>query len=167
MTAPEPSQRDGLTGTASMQALLRFADAALELQAPDGPRVALLCVDVEELGVINRKYGLSVGDAVLLGVADLLREGLRGNDLVGRWGGGFAICLPEVFGTAAAGAAERLRRSILDTALPTPIGRLPVSASLGLALAAPGERAAALFQRARDAALAAKQAGGGQVRQAG
>ena len=97
----------------------------------------------------------------------LLFSNKRANDLVGRWGGGFAICLPEVLGTAATGAAERLRRAIAGTPVPTPIGRLPVAASLGLALSLTGERAAGLFQRARDAALQAKRAGGDRVTQAG
>jgi len=163
----EASQRDELTGTATLEAMLRFADAALELLAEDGPRVALVCVDIEGLGIINRRHGLLAGDAVLLGVADRLREGLRAHDLVGRWGGGFAVCLPDVFAAQAQGAADRLRRALTATPIPTPAGALPISGSLGLALSCHGERAAGLLGRAKAAAALAKGAGGDRVVLAG
>jgi diguanylate cyclase (GGDEF)-like protein len=159
----DATQRDALTGTATPEALLRFARAALDIAGAEGPRVALVHLDIEALQIINDRHGIGAGDAVLLEVADRLRERLRGHDLVGRFGGGFVICLPEVFPAQAQGAAERLRRAVSDQVVPTPFGTLPVACSVGLALSNGADDARAMLDRAIAAAAAAKRAGGDRV----
>jgi diguanylate cyclase (GGDEF)-like protein len=163
MSITDPGERDGLTGVATMEALLAILGAALERRTPEGPRVGLICIDVGGMAAVNRVLGLGVGDAVLLGVADRLREGLRGKDPVGRWGGGFAVCLGQVLPASAIATAERLRREIAANPVPTPAGAVPIIASLGLAIATAEEGVAQLFQRARLAVTAAKAAGGDRV----
>ena len=163
MSIIDPGERDGLTGVATMEALLGILGEALDRRQPDGPRVGLICIDVGGMAAVNRVLGLTVGDAVLLGVADRLREGVRGKDPIGRWGGGFAVCLAQVLPVSALATAERLRREIAATPVPTPAGAVPIIASLGLALATAEETVAQLFQRARQAVSAAKAAGGDRV----
>jgi len=163
MSVIDPGERDNLTGVVTMEALLAFLGTALEKRPVDGQRVGLICIDVGGMAAVNRVLGLAVGDAVLLGVADRLREGLRGKDPVGRWGGGFAVCLAQVVPAAAMATAERLRREIAVTPVPTPAGAVPIVASLGLAIAIQGEGVGPLFQRARQAVTAAKAAGGDRV----
>jgi two-component system cell cycle response regulator len=83
-------------------------------------------------------------------VAHALRGRLRAEDQLGRLGGEeFLALLPEVDGSGAAAATERLRASVAP---------LPVSVSVGWA-AWQGDSAEELLQRADDALYAAKAGG--------
>ncbi len=56
---------------------------------------ALLLLDVNDFKKINDTYGHLAGDMVLVKVAETLREALRGEDVVIRWGGDeFLILIP-------------------------------------------------------------------------
>ncbi|HEY8524529.1 MAG TPA: sensor domain-containing diguanylate cyclase [Acidimicrobiales bacterium] len=123
---------DPLTGLGNRSALRQRLD-----EAGAGP-VTLALVDLDGFKPVNDTYGHAVGDVVLREVAGRLREAVRSDDLVVRFGGDeFAIVFagdtpPE----RAAHLAERI-----VTAIDRPIaadGRsLAVGASVGLATAPP------------------------------
>lgn len=160
----QPDNRDPLTGTATEAALLRFTEAVLDIADPGGPPVGFLLIDIDGLPEIGARLGAGVEDAVLLGAADRLHEGIRGHDLVGRMARGFGICMPDLLPAQAWGVAERLRRGLAETPLPTPAGDLGVTCSIGFALGhGPGLDPAALVARARLAVREAQQAGGDRV----
>ena len=69
-----------------------------------------------------------MGDAALLEVADVLREQLRGRDLVGRFGGEeFCVFLPDTRAEEAHAIAERLCRAVAERELPGSGRRTTVS----------------------------------------
>jgi diguanylate cyclase (GGDEF)-like protein/PAS domain S-box-containing protein len=71
--------------------------------------LSILLVDIDYFKRVNDDYGHDVGDKVLVGVADILRETLREVDVVARFGGEeFVVMLPDTCLTAAHCAAERL-----------------------------------------------------------
>ena len=75
--------------------------------------LSLLLIDVDFFKRINDQYGHDVGDKVLVGIADTLRETLRDIDIVARFGGEeFVILLPDTKLEAAKIAAERVRNAI-------------------------------------------------------
>ena len=157
-------QRDALTGTASEEAMRRFLEAALDLSEAEGPSVVLVAIGIDGLAALTARHGEAVADAVLLGVADRLRAGLRSHDLVGRVPGGFCICLPEAFTSQARTAAERLHRLLEDRPVPTPLGPLTLGCSLGLAAGrGPGSSAKDLLERALEALATAQAAGGRRI----
>jgi diguanylate cyclase (GGDEF)-like protein len=156
--------RDRLTGAATEAALVRFVAAALEGCTRGSPPVCFLQLDVDGLAGIHDADGPAVCDAVLLGVADCLREGIRGHDLLGRSADGFGICLPELTAAQARSAAQRLRFRILANPVATGRGALNVTCSIGFALSAdPASGAALLVGRAREARHAAQCEGGDRV----
>jgi diguanylate cyclase (GGDEF)-like protein len=168
MRVRDSDNRDRLTGVATEAALTRFAAAALELAAPHGPPVCFIQVDVDGLAGIHQEAGAAVCDAVLLGVADCLHEGIRGHDLLGRSADGFGICLPELTAAQARAAAERLRLRILANPVATGRGGLNVTCSIGFALSADAEAGVEwLVGRAREARHAAQCEGGDRVVAAG
>ncbi len=164
MRVRDSDNRDRLTGVATEAALTRFAAAALELAAPHGPPVCFIQVDVDGLAGIHQEAGAAVCDAVLLGVADCLHEGIRGHDLLGRSADGFGICLPELTAAQARAAAERLRLRILANPVATGRGGLNVTCSIGVALSTDAASGVEyLIGRAREARHAAQCEGGDRV----
>lgn len=157
-------QRDPLTGTATAEAMRRYVEAALDLSDSQGPDIVLLAVGLDGLDHLTARHGMKQADAVLLGIADRLRAGLRGHDLVGRLPEGFCICLPEVFSAEAMRAAKRLQRLVETTPVPTTHGPMSVCCSIGLAFGrGPGSSAADLILRAREALAVAQDTGGSRI----
>jgi diguanylate cyclase (GGDEF)-like protein len=152
--------RDPLTGLANRR---RFLEAlAPQLQAPQGFQGALMLVDVDHFKQVNDRHGHATGDAVLRAVAQRLARGLRGQDLVCRWGGEeFLIAAPGMGPDAAEAAAQRLLQLVADE--PVAEG-LTVTLSIGvLVLPLPGDAAPSdwdtALARADLALYAAKDAG--------
>jgi GGDEF domain-containing protein len=99
---------------------------------------------------------------VLAAVASALRGGVRGSDLVGRYGGDeFVIVLPETTSSVALLLAQRLRTEIRHATLAT-VGE-PIAASVGVAEWASGSAPEELLGRADRALRIAKKSGGGPI----
>ena len=83
---------------------------------------------------VNDTYGHPSGDAVLKGVAKILRDKARDTDMVARYGGEeFAIIMPETDAKGAQVIAERIREAVKAEVFQTEIGPLKVTLSLGIA----------------------------------
>jgi diguanylate cyclase (GGDEF)-like protein len=120
---------------------------------------SLLVIDIDHFKAFNDTHGHSRGDEVLRTVARQLREGVRDQDSVCRYGGEeFAVILPSTSGDEAMLVAESLRQAIEQGKGQAPG---PITISIGVASLGDSEFAdvGALF-RAADAALyEAKSAG--------
>src|SRR5439155_1367263 len=75
-----------------------------------------IVADLDLLRNINNTYGHLAGDAVLAGIADILRKHLRHYDVAARFGGEeFAMVLPETNLREAWRIAERIREAAAGT----------------------------------------------------
>lgn len=123
------SRRDALTGLANrrhFQAAMRAGEGRL-----DG---ALMLIDVDHFKQINDRYGHASGDAVLIEVARRLRQVLREDDLIVRWGGEeFLVRVAPGDGADAEALAARLLAVLADAPVSVAGGSIPVSASIGFA----------------------------------
>ncbi|MFC7534131.1 putative bifunctional diguanylate cyclase/phosphodiesterase [Actinoplanes sp. GCM10030250] len=145
---------DSLTGLANRA---HFSEAML-----DGPDdVAVLLIDLDDFKTVNDTMGHAAGDALLVTVAQRLREAVRGNDVVARLGGDeFAVLLPGA-GPADGGlVAEQILRSLgepMDVQQHTIVTR----ASVGVTGSRPGDDPSTLLSNADIAMYEAKRRGKG------
>lgn len=80
-----------------------------------GNDLSILLVDVDYFKRVNDRFGHDVGDKVLVGVADTLRETLREVDVIARFGGEeFVVMLPDTGLQAAQQAARRVRNAMRE-----------------------------------------------------
>src|SRR5919202_539126 len=120
--------------------------------------VAVLFVDVDDFKTVNDSLGHSVGDALLISIAERLRRCVRPQDVVARLGGDeFAIMLPAVEDPHAQGRIVATR--ILEGfALPVPAGPELVSVHLSVGIAGSAGGAADGDELIRNADVAMYQA---------
>ncbi len=156
---------DPLTGLLNRRAFLDAAAREHARATRHALPVSVLLVDVDHFKNVNDTHGHAAGDAVLRGVATLVLSIARRSDLVARWGGEeFVIALPQTTEPGARVAAERLRRSISETAHTTPSGKsVTVTASIGIASADAPWKLEELLGRADQAMYAAKGRGRNRV----
>lgn len=129
---------------------------------------ACIMIDVDFFKKINDSYGHLVGDQVLKGVGEVLREpGLfRENDIIGRYGGEeFIILLPETNLVNAMIPAERLRQKVKEVDFfDEDKNVFHISISLGVSEFIPDELSTdEMIKRADVALYYAKQNGRDQV----
>jgi diguanylate cyclase (GGDEF)-like protein/PAS domain S-box-containing protein len=160
---------DELTELANRRQFFDRGRRMLERARRSGRPVALLLFDLDHFKQINDTFGHAAGDLVLRRVAAACREVLRSGDLVARLGGEeFAVLLDGADAVEAELVAERLREAIAGLDIAVRGRRMPVTASLGVALPAPGREDLEACLAAADRALyRAKRAGRNRVCVAG
>jgi diguanylate cyclase len=93
----EQSLRDPLTGIGNRRHLDQRLPVLLEQARSEGRPLTLALLDVDHFKQINDRFGHPLGDRVLLALAQLLAESVRGDDVLARMGGEeFAIVLPDM-----------------------------------------------------------------------
>jgi diguanylate cyclase (GGDEF)-like protein len=95
---------------------------------------AVLVVDVDDLKVLNDRYGHQVGSSAIQAVANVLKRVVRSSDCVARYGGDeFVVILKDADRAGAQIVANRVREMLTEERLPgAPEAR--VSVSVGVAL---------------------------------
>lgn len=151
---------DDLTGLANRTLFVERLAAALARSDRDGHRVAVCFLDLDDFKEINDRLGHAAGDELLVDVADRLATHARAGDEVARIGGDeFLVLFDPVADQAhALEAATRLVEVVTGEHVIT-AGRVRSGATAGVAVARPGEGAAALMGRADGALYRAKSAG--------
>jgi diguanylate cyclase (GGDEF)-like protein len=128
---------DPLTGVGNRAALLDRLEVALARAKRTGRAVAVLFCDLDAFKAVNDRYGHDRGDRLLVEVAERVTRAVRPSDTVCRTGGDefVVVCEDLADGDQAHAIAERVRRSIED--VPVDIGEalVPVTVSVGVALA--------------------------------
>jgi diguanylate cyclase (GGDEF)-like protein len=119
---------DALTSLWNRGRILEALDEALR----DMDSLAILMCDIDHFKAINDEYGHLVGDAVLRELAARLRNGVRGNDLIGRFGGEeFLILLNGCDPSRLQERAEQLRRAVSQGTVLTDAGEISFTVSIG------------------------------------
>lgn len=87
---------DGLTDLPNRAMFTELLSASIETARRYKKKLALLFIDLDRFKVVNDTLGHADGDALLLEIANRLRQTLRASDVVARLGGDeFVVILPE------------------------------------------------------------------------
>jgi diguanylate cyclase (GGDEF)-like protein len=112
------SIRDSLTNLFNR----RFMEIALDRELRRALRhkkpLAVLMLDIDHFKQLNDTYGHEAGDAVLREVASVMRQAVRSEDTVCRYGGEeFVAILPELTADDALARAESIRHMVSELRL--------------------------------------------------
>ena len=158
----EEAITDGLTRISSRRFFFEQAGYQLLRSRRLREPVSLIVFDLDHFKDINDRYGHIAGDNALLGVATVVRDCLRHNDLFGRFGGDeFMLLLPGCGANAAEAKAQELRQAINGKIVPAVSE--PISASFSVVEVEPEEPLMAAFGRADEQLLLAKREGRNRV----
>ncbi|ALT75945.1 diguanylate cyclase domain-containing protein [Paucibacter sp. KCTC 42545] len=116
----------------------RYFDARLAREfstaRKHGRALSLALIDIQQMHLLNRRYGFAAGDRILQGVAEATRRSVRLVDWVARIGGNqFAVVMPDTDISGAAPVLARLQGKLQQAPLSGLDGApLPVSTRLVL-----------------------------------
>jgi two-component system cell cycle response regulator len=99
-----------------------------------GRPLSFLMMDIDFFKKVNDTWGHSAGDYVLKTVASAMKDTLRAQDILARFGGEeFALILPETNNENAFALAEKLRVKIEKTVFEYEGTKIAVTISIGVA----------------------------------
>ena len=161
------SVHDDLTGLYNYRYLhTRLSEEFKRAERYHDP-LACIVIDIDRLEAVNDAGGRIAGDAVVRGVAEVVKKSVREVDVVARVGGdGFLVVLPSTHLAGSVTVAERIWREATERTFFGDYGRsLKVTLSVGVALYPSRDvRSKDALLRASDAALhQAKRDGGNRI----
>ncbi len=156
---------DSLTGLANRHQLWTRLQGILRRGSIDNSETAICLFDIDRFKEINDHFGHAAGDEVLEAVGGVVRAELRATDVAGRLGGDeFCFVLPCADDNEAARVAERIRDRLSTLAFGMGSGStFSVTATFGVAKAAPDMDAKEVIEAADRALYRAKSAGRNRV----
>ena len=136
----ERATYDSLTGILNRGAILDLLSREVARAERDGSALAIVMTDLDHFKKVNDRHGHTVGDRVLERVAQAMQASIRRYDGLGRYGGEeFLLVLPGAQLESACRQAERLRNRVANEQVPTPLGEVGVTTSMGVASWDPDE----------------------------
>ncbi len=147
---------------------IRLKQEIATTKRQNNPLCAMM-IDIDFFKKVNDTYGHASGDAVLRGVARIIKSALRESDIPARYGGEeFAILLPYTHIEEAQIVGERLRKAVESSSIAIDVEdvdtkEIQVTISMGLAEFNKTETGEELFERADRALYEAKTSGRNKV----
>lgn len=128
--------RDPLTGLYNQRVFWDLLDSEVARGRRRGHPIGLLLIDLDNFKSINDGYGHATGDALLKTIATTLKQALRAEDMLARYGGDeFVALLPDTPMEDIVQVAHRILDGIGRTRITTADGStLASTVSIGVAM---------------------------------
>lgn len=156
---------DSLTGLFNRRHMTYLAEKEVARFQRNGHPVAFLVLDIDHFKAINDQYGHETGDRVLEDIAGIIKDQLRIQDLIARWGGEeFLAVLPDTGLQSAQASAERVRQALLAYDWLAPNGeRIDITISAGVSEFRGDDNLNSAINRADRALYRSKELGRNRV----
>jgi two-component system cell cycle response regulator len=162
------AMHDPLTGALNRRAFADVLSRELSGERRHHHGLALGICDIDEFKRVNDTHGHQVGDEVLCGLVRLIEGGLRGHDVLARFGGDEFVVLTAHAGEGDATIPyERARAAAADNPIATRVGNVSVTISFGVSIWHEGDSEDDLLAAADVALYQAKSGGRNRVCLAG
>ena len=126
------SRHDPLTGELNRSSLIAALAEAIEESVKFRSSFTFMLVGIDHLARINDAFGFDIADEAICQTAQRIRARLRGGDVLGRFSGNkFGVLLKNCSVDDTGIAAERFLQGIRDEVIPTRLGPVSVTASIG------------------------------------
>lgn len=156
--------RDSLTGLLNHTSFKERLRAEVARARRLGKTLSVGLIDIDHFKRVNDTHGHPAGDRVIRNLSRLLRQRLRGADLIGRYGGEeFAVALVDTALESARGVLDAIRESFAAVEQQAGSQMFRCSFSAGLAQLPPCEDADSLIESADEALYRAKRGGRNRV----
>jgi diguanylate cyclase (GGDEF)-like protein len=144
----EVAALDPLTGVHARRFFEQWMRREVRTAFRSRKHTSILLIDVDGMKSINDSAGHLVGDQALAITGQALRSAVRGNDVVGRYGGDeFIVLLPETAAARAQKVALRILAAFEDKRVPGTSDRMPLRCSIGLGELEPRPEPATALRR--------------------
>lgn len=152
---------DGLTGVYNRNKFNELFENELERVKRYNVPLSISILDIDRFKSFNDKFGHSIGDEVLISMAQTVNNNIRTNDIFARWGGEeFIIMFINTPLEKAKKVAEFLKDKIEENKHPT-AGK--ITASFGVTQYKDGDNLDIMFRRCDEALYKAKANGRNRV----
>ncbi|KQC08805.1 MAG: hypothetical protein APR62_03975 [Smithella sp. SDB] len=129
------SKQDPLTGLYNRREMWTRMESERERQLRLSKPFTVIIGDIDDFKNVNDTYGHDGGDYVLITIARLMKDMVRGIDFTSRWGGEeFLIMLVETDLNDGKNVAERIRKKIEDTEFKYKNVNIPITMTFGLSV---------------------------------
>lgn len=143
---------DPLTGLYNRRILNRVRDCC-----------AIAMCDIDDFKKINDNYGHDFGDSVIKSVSQIIKQNVRANDFVCRYGGDeFLIAFVNCPQDIVLERLEKIRRNVLEE-VKLPNERHVISMSFGVVIVDEDGKIEELIKKADTALYESKEAGKNQI----
>jgi len=155
---------DPLTQLYNRRSMTELAQYEIVQRKRHGDPLSLVLADVDHFKQINDTHGHEMGDRVLTAISEVLRDGIREQDSVARWGGEeFLILMPQASLESARMVADRLREQVSQLKVSHAGQIVQVTMTFGVACHRLDDRLEQLIHRADMALYQGKDRGRDQV----
>jgi len=124
---------DPLTQLYNRRGLSQHIEIELARAKRQQSKTALILMDLDRFKNVNDSYGHDAGDKVMQDIASLLKNAMRKQDYISRWGGEeFLLVLPDTSKEDAFQVADKLRFEISQTPMHYNSFSIDITASFGV-----------------------------------
>ncbi len=157
-------RHDQLTGTLNRRGLEETFESEVARSQRRKSPLCIALLDIDNFKKLNDSMGHDVGDAALIHLVTVIRETLRPQDTLARFGGEeFIILLPDTAIEDAQKALVRLQRELTKRFFLADNEKILITFSAGVTDLRPDDTQASITKRADEAMYTAKRTGKNRV----